>query len=186
MIGALAIAQVPERLAELEPVDPRSHASRVQAPTPAHCAQRLGSQCGGSTVSAVERDDAREAWLSAIGRYREIPQPVARFNVRLLESLRPQWEGRVRPDTSMFKLLFTRPGSSGYSYDERVEVLVEAEERVAVSLVRMVPRRGEVRASGPVVVTGDYARPENAHKVVAALLMQLAGEDAPAGTPPPS
>ena len=85
----------------------------------------------------------------------------------------------------MFKLLFTRPGSAGYTYDERVEVLVEAEDRVAVSLVRMAPRRGEVRAAGPVVVTGDYSRPENAYLAVAALLMQLAGEDAPAVTPPP-
>jgi hypothetical protein len=136
-------------------------------------------------VAAVERDDLRGAWDSAINRYREIPQPVAQFNLSLLESLRPQWANQIRPDTSMFKLLFTRPGSTGYGYDERVEVLVEAEDRLAVSLVRMVPRRGKVRAAGPVVVTGDYARPENAYRVVAAFLMQLAGEDAPAVTPPP-
>ena len=104
----------------------------------------------------------------------------------LLEALRPQWEARVRPDTSMFTLLFTRPGSTGYSYDESVQVLVEAEERVAVTLVRMAPRRGEVRPSGPVVVTGDHARPENAQRVVEAFLMQLAGGDATVGTPAPS
>jgi hypothetical protein len=104
----------------------------------------------------------------------------------LLESLRPQWEDRVRPDMSMFKLLFTRPGSTGYSFDERVEVLVEAEDRVGVRLARMMPRRGKDQAAGPVVIAGDYARLENAHQVVVAFLMQHADADAPPGTPPSS
>ncbi len=112
----------------------------------------------------IERLEA-EAWDSAIDRYRDMPAPAAQLNVELLEALRPRWEGRVRPDTSMFDLLFTRPGSTGYSYDERVEVTRESDDRVRVVLTRMVPRLGETRPAGPVVVTGDFARPENATTV---------------------
>jgi hypothetical protein len=122
----------------------------------------------------TERLEA-EAWDRAIGRYRDIPVPAARFNVELLEALRPRWEGRVRPDTSMFDVLFTRPDATGYSYDEHVEVTRESDDRVRVALTRMVPGPGEAHPAGPVVVTGDFVRPENATTVVESFLMQLAG-----------
>ena len=64
--------------------------------------------------------------------------PAAQFNVTLLESLRPRWEARARPDSSMHVLLFTRFGATGYEYDERVEVSREADDRVRVVLRRMV------------------------------------------------
>ncbi len=124
----------------------------------------------------TERLEA-EAWDRAIGRYRDMPVPAARFNVELLEALRPRWEGRVRPDTSMFDVLFTRPDATGYSYDERVEMLWESENRVRSALRRMVPRPGETRQAGPAVVTGDFVRSENAMTVVESLLMQLVGEE---------
>lgn len=119
----------------------------------------------------------RNAWDRAVDRYRDMPAEAARFNVALLEALRPRWETRVRPDTSMFDVLFTRPDSTGHSHDERVEVSRESDERVRVALRRMAPRRSETRPAGPIVVTGDYVRPGNAVPVVESLLMQLAGED---------
>lgn len=120
---------------------------------------------------------ARDAWDVAIDRYRDLTSPPAAFNVGLLDWLRPHWKARVRPSTSMFTLEFTRYGSTGYSYDERVDVLFEAADRVRVSLVRRVPRRGESRPAGPVVVTGDFVRPENAGPVVESFLLQLANLD---------
>lgn len=114
-----------------------------------------------------------DAWDRALERYRGLPVPAATFNVALLEALRPRWAARIRPDTSMFDLLFTALDSTGYSYDERVEVSYESDIRVRMALRRMASRRGETRPAGPVVVTGDYTRPENALPAVESLLMQL-------------
>ena len=78
----------------------------------------------------------------------------------------------------MFTLLFTRPGTTGYEADERVEVLLEDDDRVRMALVRHVPRRGQTRPAGHVTVAGDFTRPENALPAVEALLLQLADPDA--------
>jgi len=117
--------------------------------------------------------DLPSAWTAATQRYADTDNPTARFNVHLLEALRPRWEEAVRPDTSMFTLLFSRPNTTGYKADERVEVLLEAEGRVRMALVRQVPRRNESRPAGPVTVTGDYTEPQNALPAVEALLHQL-------------
>jgi hypothetical protein len=119
---------------------------------------------------------AHDRWNTAINWYREIDNAPARFNVRLLESLRPEWEARVLPTVSMFRVLFTHDGSDSCMFNERVEVDFEAEDRVRVALSRTVPRRGENHPSGPVVVTGDHVRPENARLVVESFLMQLTTE----------
>jgi hypothetical protein len=126
----------------------------------------------------VPHDDAaeRRAWDAALDRYRDLAADIGGFNVDLLERLGPSWQSRVRPDTSMFTVMFTRHGQTGYQYDERVEVEREAPDRVRVTFVRQVPRRGERRPAGPVVVAGDFARPENAGAVVESFLMQLAGD----------
>jgi hypothetical protein len=124
-------------------------------------------------VRSVDLYDLASAWDAAEARYSDMNAPVARFNTALLQALRPGWGEAVRPDTSMFTLLFTRPGIAGYEADERVEVLVEAKDRVRMALVRQVPRRGESRPAGPVTVTGDYTDPENALPAVEALLFQL-------------
>lgn len=118
--------------------------------------------------------DLEDAWTRALTRYAELDVGPARFNVTLLEALRDRWASTVRPDTSMFILLFTRPGSTGYKFDERVEVILESEDRVRMALVRNTPRRGEDRPVGPMTVTGDYTHPANALLAVEALLFQLA------------
>jgi len=74
----------------------------------------------------------------------------------------------------MFMLLFTRPGETGYEFNERVEVLWEAEDRIRLALVRDVPRRGLERPGGRVTVAGDFTTPENVLPAVEALLLQLA------------
>lgn len=74
----------------------------------------------------------------------------------------------------MFALFFTRPEATGYNFDERVEVLMEADQRVRIALVRNVPGRGGGRPVGPVTVTGDYTAPNNAKAAVESLLYQLA------------
>ncbi len=118
--------------------------------------------------------DLADVWDATESRYEDIDAPVARFNVGLLQALRPRWGKTIRPDTSMFTLLCTRPDTTGYTADERVEVQMEADDRVRVALVRQVPRRGETRPPGPVTVTGDCTRPENALRAVESLLFQLA------------
>lgn len=140
------------------------------------------ADCGPAIVSQhycapVGDDRLREAWDAALDRYRELDNWAAQFDVTLLEQLRGRWEHTVRPDTSMFRLLFTRPGSTGYHFDECVEVEPEASNRVRMALVRQVPRRGEKTPAGPVTVTADYTRPENALPAVEALLLQLADPD---------
>lgn len=75
----------------------------------------------------------------------------------------------------MFRVIVTRYGETGYEYSVRVEVDYEAQDRIRVALARQVPRRGEQRAAGPVIISGDFARPENAAVVVESLLLQLAG-----------
>jgi hypothetical protein len=123
-------------------------------------------------------DQLGVAWDAAIDHYRDVNAPVATFNIGLLEALRPRWASVVRPDTSMFTLLFTHPGTTGYKADERVEVLLEEEDRVRMALVRHVPRRGETRPAGPVTISGDFTRRDNALPAVEALLFQLADPDA--------
>jgi hypothetical protein len=117
--------------------------------------------------------DLGAAWDAALARYRDAEAPAASFNVALLKALRARWGLTLRPDTSMFSLLFTRPATTGYHADGRVEVLFEDDSRVRMALVRQVPRRGESRPAGRVTVTGDYTRPENALPAVEALLLQL-------------
>ncbi|WP_028047273.1 hypothetical protein [Cellulomonas sp. URHE0023] len=127
----------------------------------------------------MPNEELRDAWDKALDRYADLDAAAARFNVTLLEMLRPRWESSVRPDTSMFMLLFTRPEVTGYHFDERVEVIVEAADRVRLAFVRNAPRRGEVLPAGPVTVTGDYTRPANAMQAVEALLFQLASPEQP-------
>ncbi|MCC2315601.1 hypothetical protein [Cellulomonas xiejunii] len=119
-------------------------------------------------------DDVEDAWDVAAARFRALDVPAAHLNLALLDALHPRWAGAVRPDTSMFTLLFTRPGETGYAFSERVEVRWEAEDRVRMALVRDVPRRGLERPGGRVVVAGDFTRPENALPALEALLLQLA------------
>lgn len=114
-----------------------------------------------------------QPWDAALDSFRGITNAAAQFNVELLEQLRPRWNVGVRPDTSMFRVLFTRYGATGHEFDERVEVLYETPDRVRVAFVRLVPRRGETRPAGRVVVAGDLVRPENAGPVVESFLMQL-------------
>lgn len=111
---------------------------------------------------------------TALERYRDLQWPAAQFNVSLLEQLRPRWEQAVRPDTSMWMLLFTRPGVTGYRFGERVEVLLESAELVRMAFVRQVPRRSESEPGGLITVTGDFTKPENALPALEALLYQLA------------
>lgn len=124
----------------------------------------------------MQDEELRAAWDAALERYREVP--AARFNVTLLEQLRPRWEQVVCPRTSMFRLLFIRAGTAGNPYEAdarvQVELEVDRDERVRMEFVRQVPRRGETRPAGPVTVTGDFTRPENALPAVEALLYQLA------------
>lgn len=124
-------------------------------------------------------DELSAAWDGALDRQQDFDAPsAAEFNIALLKALRPRWGPVVRPDYFMFRLLFTRPGSTGYSFDERVEVEAELDGRISMSLVRCVPRRGESRPAGLVTVAGDYTRPENALPAIEALLLQLADPDA--------
>lgn len=103
--------------------------------------------------------------------------PHAQFNVKLLTELRPAWEAKVQPDTSMFRLLFTPNGTRSYMAPERVVVEYETDQKVQVHLSRMVPRPREADPAGSVVVTADYVRPENAGPVVESFLMQLQTDD---------
>jgi hypothetical protein len=118
------------------------------------------------------------AWDAARDRYDSMDNDWARFNVALLTALRVRWESRVRPDTSMFTLLFTRPNETGYRFTERVRVEYEP-DRVAMSLERDLPRQSLSQSGGLVVVAGDFTRPENAIPAVEALLYQLAGDHLP-------
>jgi hypothetical protein len=115
-----------------------------------------------------------EAWDHAHQRYADIDADVAAFNTALLAALRDRWEQAVRPDTSMFTLLFTRPGETGDRFTERVEVEWQGPSRVAMVLVRDAPRISPAASGGPWTVTGDMTRPENALPAVEALLLQLA------------
>lgn len=127
-------------------------------------------------VEAMASDAATRApWDAVLNRYRDLATDAATFNVFLLEQLRPTWQAHVRPDTSMFTLLFTRHGETGYDFHERVEVNYETPDRVRLAFARQAPRRAGQRSIGPVVVTGDFARPENAPAVVENFLMQLSG-----------
>jgi len=114
------------------------------------------------------------AWDAALARSRETSHAQAIFNVELLEQLRPRWESSVRPDTSMWTLLFTVPDETGYRFTNRVEVAWQASDRVSMSLVVDRPQRSLTEPGGRAVVTGDFTRPENALPAVEALLWQLA------------
>jgi hypothetical protein len=127
----------------------------------------------------METDDLAAAWDAAAERYSEIDTWWARFNINLLDRLQPRWGQAVRPDTSMSTLHFTRPGTTGYKADERVEVEAESEDRVRMQLVRKLPRRSESRPGGQVTITGDYTKPVNALPAVEALLHQIATLDQP-------
>jgi hypothetical protein len=119
-----------------------------------------------------------QAWDDAQARYLDWDAPAARFNHRLLTALRERWEDRIRPMTSMSTLRFTRPDESPYPYPaERVDVVMEGTDVVRMELLRMVPQRGQAQPAGPVTVTGDYTRADNAVPAVEALLMQLVGDD---------
>lgn len=126
-----------------------------------------------ATHNAWPKEAPAAAWLRAHARYADMDNPTARFNTQLLEALRPRWQSVVRPDTSMFTLLFTRPDRTGYDYDERVSVLFESADRVRIEFERTVARRGEDRLAGPITVAGDFTRPENAYPAVEAMLLQL-------------
>jgi hypothetical protein len=115
-----------------------------------------------------------EAWDYVHQRYADIDADVAAFNTALLAALRDRWGQSVRPDTSMFTLLFTRPGETGFRFTERVEVQWQGPSRVAMLLVRDVPRISPAANGGPWTVTGDITQPENALPAVEALLLQLA------------
>lgn len=120
------------------------------------------------------------AWQAAHQRYEDLAAPAALFNLSLLTALRGRWGASVRPDTSMFTLLFTRPDETGYSFTERVQVTYQGSERVEMALVRDRSRRSPSQRGGRAVVTGDITRPENALAAVEALLYQLAEpEEAP-------
>lgn len=119
-----------------------------------------------------------EPWTLAQERYANLASLHAgAFNGALLTALAPRWRTAVRPDASMFMLLFTRPDETGYEFTERVEVLWEGEDRVRMALVREVPRRSLEQPGGRVIVAGDFTRPENALPAVEALLHQLASPD---------
>jgi hypothetical protein len=118
--------------------------------------------------------DLARAWDGAIERYIGLEFASATFNVGLLTSLRPRWQAAVSPDTSMFRLLFNRPGETFFGFTERVHVEWRTGERVEMALVRMVPRASGGVPLGPVIVTGDFTRPLNALPAVEALLYQLA------------
>jgi hypothetical protein len=83
-----------------------------------------------ASIVRVVADELDAAWDAALDRYRGIEGDVSRFNVGLLQALRPRWGDAVRPDTSMFRILFTRPNTTGYEADERVEVEVEPGDRI--------------------------------------------------------
>lgn len=115
-----------------------------------------------------------EAWDAADRRFGSMGFPAATLIRDFLTQLRPRWEARVRPDTSMATLLFTRPGETGHRFSERVEVAVEAEDRARMAFVRDIPRAGLDKVGGRQTVAGDFTRPENMTPAVEALLRQLA------------
>jgi len=126
----------------------------------------------------VAHDDLSDQWQQALGRYKEMDLPIAKFNTALILALRPSWEHRVRIVTSMFRLLFVHPGSTKWPFNEQVVVEYEkSKDRVSVSLNRDAPRRGDPRPVGGVVVAGDFVRPENAIPVVESFLVQIASQD---------
>jgi hypothetical protein len=116
------------------------------------------------------------AWDAARDRYGAMDNERARFNVELLTALRTRWESKVRPDTSMFTLLFTRPNETGYRFTERVRVEYEP-NRVEMILERDLSRQSLSQAGGRIVVAGDFTKPENALPAVEALLYQVSGDD---------
>lgn len=85
----------------------------------------------------------------------------------------------MRVNTSMFRLMFTRPDE--HHYDESTSEFVRAElvgeGKVELALVRRVPRRSLEQAGGEGVVTGDFTRPDNAVPALEALLLQLCPPD---------
>lgn len=117
-------------------------------------------------------------WDSLLAWYRDTDNDLARFNVELLEQLRERWGASVRPDRSMWTMLFTVPGETGYQFTNRVEVVWQSPDRVEMKLVSDQRRRSLTEPGGRAVVTGDFTRPENALPAVEALLWQLA-EPAP-------
>jgi hypothetical protein len=118
-----------------------------------------------------------QAWDEAIERYASIDPPhfISQFNVTLLEALRPRWEGRLRVNTSMYRLMFTRPDEHHYdqSTTEWVSAELRREDQVELALMRRKPRRGLDLPGGEGVVTGAFTKPTNVLPALEALLMQL-------------
>jgi hypothetical protein len=125
----------------------------------------------------VTPDDLRDRWQAALDLYDAIDAPVAKFNSALIRALRPNWEDRVRIVTSVVTLWFTHPETT-YPFEARVQVEYEADDRVSVSLRKLVPRRDLTHTGGVFVVSGDFVRPENAAPVVESFLMQVAAPEA--------
>lgn len=117
-------------------------------------------------------------WDEALKRHASIePQhDLAAFNVGLLQALRPRWGERLQVDTSMYRLLFTRPHERAYGDEALDWVYVEWNQpaRVEMALVRRVARRSLDQPGSEAVVTGDFTKPENVLPALEALLWQLA------------
>jgi hypothetical protein len=117
-------------------------------------------------------------WDQTLERYASVePQhDLAAFNVGVLQALRPRWGDRLRVDTFMYRLLFTRPHERVYEYDALDWVYAEWTQpaRVEMALVRRVARRSLDQPGSEAVVTGDFTKPENVLPALEALLWQLA------------
>jgi hypothetical protein len=98
---------------------------------------------------------------------------AAEFNTWLLRELRPRWAEKVRLASSHSRLLFMAPAAQPYKWSEHVYVEYQGPDRVEMALERNVPRQTLSKPGGGGVVTGDFARPENAVPAVEALLFQL-------------
>ena len=120
-----------------------------------------------------------QTWDDAVALYAAHADTnvVAAFGGYLISGLRGRWDSQVRVTTSHWDLLFTRadehPLRGLQPVAEQVVVRMTTHDRVEMSLLRAVPRRGESRPAGHVTVAGDFTRPENALPAVEALLHQL-------------
>ena len=87
-----------------------------------------------------------EAWADALARYASVAPPnyVSDFNIDLLRRLHSRWGTQLRVNTSMFRLLFTRPDE--HHYDESTLEWAWVPDDVQMGLMR---RSHAAASSGP-------------------------------------
>jgi hypothetical protein len=115
---------------------------------------------------AIGDEVTRASWVDSIRSLEEQDRiPAAAANASLLRVAHPRWRPIVMARTSMFDLLFTRPGDA-YPFETTVRVSWDAE----VFEFRLHDRAGFR------LVTADRCHAANAPRVLDAFLFQLAGD----------